>query len=152
MTSADTYYPPPAFYFKVTFAALQGNSDTSFQEVSGLSTEMETEPIVEGGNQYSLLLPKSLKHANLVLKRGIADASSPLVKWCREVLETDFTKPIVPSLVNVYLLGADGNALYGWAFTNAYPVKWNIESFGSTKNEVAIETIELCYLSSSRTL
>lgn len=145
-------YPLPAFYFRVVFAALQGNSDTSFQEVSGISTEMETEPIVEGGNQYSLLLPKSLKHANLVLKRGIADTNSPLVKWCRAVLETDFTSPIVPSLVSVYLLGEEGNPLCGWAFANAYPVKWNIESFSSTKNEVAIETIELCYVSSSRIL
>lgn len=151
MASADTY-PLPAFYFKVVFTALQGNSDTSFQEVSGIGSEMETEPIVEGGNQYSLLLPKALKHSNLVLKRGIAGVSSPLVKWCREVLETNFNSPIVPSLVNVYLLGEEGKPICAWAFTNAYPVKWNIESFSSTKNEVAIETIELCYLSSSRTL
>jgi phage tail-like protein len=150
MASTDAY-PLPAFYFKVVFAAL-GNSDTSFQEVSGISSEMETEPIVEGGNQYSLLLPKSLKHANLVLKRGIADVSSPLVAWCRAVLETDFTVPIMPSLVSVHLLGEQGTPLCGWEFANAYPVKWNIESFSSTKNEVAIETIELCYLSSSRTL
>ncbi|HEX7645088.1 MAG TPA: phage tail protein [Burkholderiaceae bacterium] len=151
MASADTY-PLPAFYFRVVFVGLPGNSDTSFQEVSGISTEMETEPIVEGGNQYSLLLPKSLKHANLVLKRGIADVSSPLVQWCRDVLETDFTKAIVPSLVKVNLLGADATPLCGWQFTNAYPVKWNIDGFSSTKNEVAIETIELCYLSSSRIL
>jgi phage tail-like protein len=151
MASADAY-PLPAFYFRVVFAAAQGNSDTSFQEVSGISSEMETEPIVEGGNQYALLLPKSLKHANLVLKRGVADLSSPLVAWCRAVLETDFTVPIVPSLVSVYLLGEQGTPLCGWSFSNAYPVKWNIESFNSTKNEVAIETIELCYLSSTRIL
>jgi len=151
MASSDAY-PLPAFYFKVVFAATQGNSDTSFQEVSGISSEMETEPIVEGGNQYVRLLPKSLKHSNLVLKRGIADLSSPLVVWCRTVLETNFNLPIVPSLVSVYLLNEEANPVCGWEFTDAYPVKWSVENFNSTKNEVAIESIELCYVSSSRTL
>lgn len=145
-------YPLPAFYFKVTFASTQGNSDTSFQEVSGISSEMETEPIVEGGNQYTRLLPKSLKHSNLVLKRGIADMNSPLAMWCRNVLETNFMEPIVPTLVSVYLLNEDGNPLRGWEFSDAYPVKWNVDAFNSTKNEVVIETIELSYMSSSRTL
>lgn len=145
-------YPPSAFYFKVTFASTQGNSDTSFQEVSGISSEMETEPIVEGGNQYTRQLPKSLKHSNLVLKRGIADMSSPLVVWCRKVLETNFMEPIVPTLVTVNLLNEEGTPLRGWEFADAYPVKWNVEAFNSTKNEVAIETIELSYMSSSRTL
>ncbi|MDP2143464.1 MAG: phage tail protein [Gallionella sp.] len=145
-------YPLPAFYFKVVFASSQGNSDTSFQEVSGISSEMETEPIVEGGNQYTRQLPKALKHSNLVLKRGIADMSSPLVVWCRTVLETNFMEPIVPTLVSVHLLNEEGVPLRGWEFADAYPVKWNVEAFNSTKNEVAIETIELSYMSSSRTL
>lgn len=151
MANSDDY-PLPAFYFKVVFAATQGNSDTSFQEVSGISSEMETEPIVEGGNQYTRQLPKSLKHPNLVLKRGIADMASPLIVWCRAVLETNFMAPIVPTLISVYLLNEEGNPLRGWEFTDAYPVKWNVEAFNSTKNEVAIETIEFSYMSSSRTL
>jgi phage tail-like protein len=150
VSSAD--YPLPAFYFKVVFAATMGNSDTSFQEVSGISSEMETEPIVEGGNQYTRQLPKSLKHSNLVLKRGIADMSSPLVVWCRAVLETNFMEPIVPTLVSVYLMNEQKVPVRAWTFTDAYPVKWNVEAFNSTKNEVAIETIELSYMSSSRTL
>jgi phage tail-like protein len=145
-------YPLPAFYFKVEFDSTHGNSDTSWKEVSGISTEMETEPIVEGGSQYVRLLPKSIKHQNLVLKRGIASASSPLVKWCTTALERNFVERIVPSRVNVYLLNGEGNKVCGWAFTNAYPVKWSVEAFNSTKNEVAIESVELCYLSSSRTL
>lgn len=145
-------YPLPAFYFKVVFASTQGNSDTSFQEVSGISSEMETEPVVEGGNQYTRQLPKSLKHSNLVLKRGIADMSSPLVIWCRKVLETNFMEPIVPTLVSVYLMNEQKVPVRAWTFSDAYPVKWNVEAFNSTKNEVAIETIELSYMSSSRTL
>lgn len=145
-------YPLPAFYFSVAFATTQGNSDTSFQEVSGISSEMETEPVVEGGNQYVRQLPKSLKHQNLVLKRGVADMTSPLVVWCRAVLETNFMVPIVPTVVSVYLMNEMGNKVRGWEFIDAYPVKWSVDAFKSEENKVAIETIELSYLNSRRTI
>lgn len=143
-------YPLPAFYFKVAFLATQGKSDTSFQEVSGISTEMETEPVTEGGNPYKVQLPKALKHGNLVLKRGIADMNSPLVTLCRETLESDFAVPIEPQQVNVLLMNWAGSPMRGWTFRNAFPVKWSVDSFNSTKNEVAIETIELSYSTSAR--
>ena len=47
MLRFDHIVPPPvAFYFNVTF---EGLIETSFQEVSGLQLEMETETIKEGG-------------------------------------------------------------------------------------------------------
>lgn len=138
-------YPLPAFYFKVTFAATLGMSDTSFQEVSGITAEVETEPVVEGGNQYVRQLPKSIKHSNLVLKRGIAAMTSPLVIWCRTVMESNFMLPIVPTPVSVYLMNENRTPVRAWLFADAYPVKWNVDTFISTKNEVAIETIELSY-------
>ena len=51
MLRFDHIVPPPvAFYFNVTF---EGLIETSFQEVSGLQLEMETETIKEGayGNE-----------------------------------------------------------------------------------------------------
>lgn len=149
---ADFAYPLPAFYFKVAFAATLGMSDTSFQEVSGISTEIETESVMEGGNQYGIKLPKSIKYPNLVLKRGIADMTSPLVIWCTAVMESNFSVPIVPMPVSVYLMNEEQTPVRGWAFANAYPVKWEVESFNSTKNEVAIEKIEMSYTYSTRLL
>jgi len=143
-------YPLPAFYFKVVFAATMGNADTSFQEVSGISSEIETESIVEGGNQFVRQLPKSIKHSNLVLKRGVAAMSSPLVVWCRAVMESNFMLPIVPASVSVYLMNENKIPVRAWVFAEAYPVKWNVDSFNSTKNEVAIETVELSYMYSTR--
>jgi phage tail-like protein len=61
-------------------------------------------------------------------------------------------EPIVPTLVSVYLMNEQKVPVRAWTFTDAYPVKWNVEAFNSTKNEVARETIELSYMSSSRTL
>jgi phage tail-like protein len=144
-------YPPPAFYFSVS---IDGNtaSDTSFTDVSGMSIEMETEAVVEGGeNRFVHQLPKQIKHPNLELKRGIARINSPLVAWCKEVLEGEFIKQIVPKMLIVNLHDASKNVLRSWTFNNAYPVKWDVEGFSSTKNEVAVEKMTFAYTYSKRT-
>lgn len=150
---AGDVYQPSAFYFKVAFAATAGMSDTSFQEVSGIGSELETEPYSEGGeNRFVHQLPKSVKHPKLVLKRGIAETTSPLVVWCRSVFEGDFSAPIMPMAVMVYLMNENKMPIRAWSFANAYPVNWDVESFNSTKNEVAIEKIELSYNYSNRVI
>jgi len=145
-SSQSEDYPLPAFYFKVTFAASSASDDTSFQEVSGIGSEMETEDLAEGGeNRFSHRLPKSVKHPKLVLKRGIATMDSPLVTWCKEVLEGEFIAPVKPMVVDVSLMNEAGEPTRVWSFSNAYPVNWEVEGFNSTKNEIAIEKIELSY-------
>ncbi len=144
-------YPPSAFYFQVAFALASGISDTSFQEVSGISSEIESEEVAEGGeNRYVHRLPKGIKHPMLTLKRGIAMNTSPLVKWCRKVLEADFTERIVPQHMTVYLMNGYKIPIRAWSFANAYPVNWEVEDFNSTKNEVAIEKIDFSYTYSNR--
>ncbi|MCB1947904.1 phage tail protein [Nitrosomonas sp.] len=147
----DTLYPPSAFYFKVMFGGTHENTDTSFQEVSGIVSEMEIETVVEGGeNRFVHQLPKGIKHPNLELKRGIAPKDSPLVKWCIAVMEGDFVSAIETQAIRVFLMNENKTPIRGWLFDSAYPVKWEIESFGSTKNEVAIEKIVLNYNYSKR--
>lgn len=139
-------YPPPAFYFRVVFAATSNSADTSFQEVSGIGSEMETEDLPEGGeNRFVHRLPKSLKYPKLVLKRGVAEMNSPLVSWCRDVLEGQFIEQVKPMTVEVSLMNEVGEPTRVWSFINAFPVNWEVEGFNSTKNEIAIEKIELSY-------
>jgi len=152
-TPQTVVYPLPAFYFKVVFTGLKPGSDTSFQEVRGIGAELEIEEVQEGGeNRFVHRLPKAAKHPQLELKRGIAAMNSPLVGWCRSVLELGLSDSITTSLVTVYLLDQFGAPVRGWSFANAYPVKWEVDEFKSTKNEVAIETIVLSYTYSNRTL
>lgn len=133
------------------FATTGGAVDASFQEVSGISTELDTESVPEGGeNRFVHTLPKGVKHPNLELKRGVASFSSPLVMWCRSVFEGEFIVPIRPQSLMVQLLDEMHIPIRIWTFANAYPVKWEIESFGSTKNEVAIEKIVLSYTYANR--
>lgn len=145
-------YPPVAFYFKVFFVELGMDSDTSFQDVSGIGREMKTEDYAEGGeNGFVHHLPKSVEYKRLVLKRGIATKKSALIAWCNTVLEGEFSEKIETKTVKVFLMNAKGKVIRSWQFNKAYPVKWEVDSFNSTKNEVSIETIELCYHNFSRT-
>lgn len=139
-------YPPAAFSFKVIFGSSLSTEDTSFQEVSGISSNMETEDIKEGGvNSYVHKLPVRITHGDLELKRGIAPLKSPLVKWCKAVFESDLIEPISPQPVSVYLLDENQITLRAWAFNDAYPVKWEVEGFNSSESKVAIEKIVLRY-------
>jgi phage tail-like protein len=144
-------YPPAAFQFTVTFGTQPQDVDGSFQEVGGIGPEWETEAVPEGGeNRFVHNLPKAMKHPKLNLKRGIATLDSRLVLWCQAALEGGLVKKIFPKLLHVFLLDEKGQPLRAWSFENAYPVKWEIEAFNATKNEVAVEKIELSYAFSKR--
>lgn len=146
-------YPLSAFHFKVVFAATAGMTDTSFQDVSGIQATIETETYQElGENGRVYQLPKPPTYQPLVLKRGIASMTSPLVLWCKSVFEGNFSKPIMTMEMMVYLMNENQLPERAWGFTDAFPVKWEVESFNSSKNEVAIETIELRYNSLTRLL
>jgi phage tail-like protein len=134
---------PVAFQFAVTFGDLSLR-ESAFREVSGLSTELDVETVPDGGGGV-YMLPKGWKHSRLSLKRGVAANGTTLVEWCRRTLEQGLNLPIQTRSVWVMLLGADGDPLRGWMLTEAYPVKWSIDPFNSTNNNVAVENIELVY-------
>ncbi|MEI6897395.1 MAG: phage tail protein [Psychromonas sp.] len=139
-------WPLPAFHFQVTFDSPAFQTlDIGFQEVSGLETKIEVEEYREGGhNNFTYHLPKAVTHTNLILKRSIAPSSSPLVTWCRDTFSKDFVE-IKLLNITVSLLDEEGNPVRTWSFFDVYPVSWKTESFHATKNEVAIEEIQLCY-------
>lgn len=144
-------YPVPAFYFKVSFAASELGADTSFQEVSGIGSEMVFEEYREGGeNRYIHRLPNGVKHAPLELKRGVGSVESKLVQWCRATLDGNSLTRIQTLPLVVYLMNAYMVPVRAWQFADAFPVKWEFDPFNSTKNEVAIEKIVLSYSYSTR--
>ncbi|MEM8906603.1 MAG: phage tail protein [Bacteroidota bacterium] len=139
---AETNYPPVGFYFKVSFQGGGINSETSFQEVSGLSVDNAPEEVTEGGVlQFRHRLPTTPKYSNLVLKRGLLTDSN-LRQWIEKgINEFSFT----PILVTVDLLNAEANPLMSWVLHNAWPVKWEVSSFDSMSNSLTVETFELAY-------
>lgn len=151
--SDELLAPPVAFHFTVAFDLLPASVDSSFQEVSGIAPEMETETVAEGGeNRFVHTLPKAMKPGRLRLKRGVALRSSPLLLWCRGVMEAGLGLPIAPRTVHVYLLDASATPVRHWSFDRAWPVKLEVESFEAQKNQLALETMELAYAGCTRHL
>ncbi|MGZ2260176.1 phage tail protein [Roseobacter sp. A03A-229] len=144
--------PPVAFHFSVMFVGLiPPVPDMAFQEVSGLESGIDLEPLVEGGeNRFVHQLPKPAKRNNLQLKRGLTTAASGLVQWCKSTLEGDFAETIVPKDITVSLLNELRIPVASWSVGNAFPVKWSVGGFDAMKNELAIETIELAYTTLKR--
>ncbi len=142
---------PVAFAFRVGFSRSGSSASpmlSSFQEVSGLEHSLETEDVVDGGeNRFVLQLPKPAKARRLHLKRGLVQRGSPFVRWCKDSLEPGFSIPLVLQDVQVQLIDAQLNPLMVWTCNRAYPVRWTINAFESQRNEVAIEEIELAYQS-----
>jgi phage tail-like protein len=137
------YYPPVGFHFKVEFQGIgNGDNDTRFQEVSGLTAEVTTEELAVGGeNRFTYRLPSRVKYNNLVLKRGMLKDSG-LITWLTNAIENFEFKPVD---VNVYLLNEQHQVSIAWIFTQAYPVKWAISDFKAQESAVVVETIELAY-------
>lgn len=151
--SLSPTYPPAAFYFSVNVGSVPNPLDSSFRDVSGLEQTMEVDELREGGeNRNVYQLPRGVKQSKLSLKRGVAPLTSPLVIWCKAILEGGLSTNITPQSVIVALLNTQLTALRVWHFSNAFPVRWDIEAFNSLRNEVAIEQIDLAYLSATRVL
>ena len=116
--------------------------DIRFQKVSGLSTQIETEALAEGGqNLYTHRLPKRVQYGNLVLERGMV-VGSPLN------LEFNATMSLfrfATSNVLVTLLGENKLPLAGWLFMKAYPVKWATSDLDANQPGLVIDTLELAY-------
>ena len=106
------YYPPVGFHFKVEVLDLPPNAhDVRFTEVSGLSVELGTEEIAEGGeNRFLQKFPTRAKYPELVLKRGLL-ANSEIVKWIRECIE-DLN--IQPKNIDVKLLNEKHEPMLTW--------------------------------------
>jgi phage tail-like protein len=146
-----SYYPPAGFHFKVEFIGVDGmDNDTEqrFQDVSGLSFDIETEPLREGGeNRFEYKLPKRTKYPNLVLKRGLR-TNKVLVDWINSAMNTFFTVVVYdfkPADIMVTLLDESDQPVAVWNVYQAYPVKWSVSDFKSTENTVVIESVELAY-------
>ena len=144
--SAGGYYPPVGFYFVVAFSGGSSKQDNAFNEVSGLKVDTDTTTIKEGGeNRFEYKVPVRHKHDNLVLKRGLMLADSPIGQWCFESLSGSFEKKIEPRRVFISLLNPSRKPLMMWTFENVWPVKWELGALNAQKNEIAVETLELAY-------
>jgi phage tail-like protein len=130
--------------FGVLFLAagvLPNPLDIRFQKVSGLSAEVATESISEGGqNLYLQRLPQGVRYNNLVLERGMVIGSPLNIEFNIAMSLFKFAA----ANVLVTLLGEDKIPRAAWLFFKAYPVKWSTSDLAAEPSLV-IDTMELAY-------
>lgn len=116
--------------------------DLRFRRVSGLSMAVETQAVVEGGqNLYTQQLPRSIGHGNLVLERGMVIGSPLNLEFNATMSSFKF----VTSNVLVTLLSEDQAPLAAWLFLKAWPVRWATSDLDASQPALVIDTMELAY-------
>jgi|SRR5687767_5356650 len=141
MSAFDT--PQVGFHFLVLFEIFpQFPYDLRFQEVSGLSVDIEMETKTEGGeHRFVHNLPVRSKFGDVTLKRGKC-LGSGILHWARQAIDEFKFKP---SNVLISLLNADHVPLFNWYLINAIPKRLDVSGFNAQNNEIVVETLVLSY-------
>ena len=118
-----------------------GGGMAFFKSVSGLESETEVVEYQEGGVNDSVrkLLGRT-KYSNIVLKRGVT-RSKTFFKWVFDAANRDVKR----MGGKITLCRIDDSPVIDWATERAYPVKWEGPELDASKNEVAIESIEIAH-------
>jgi phage tail-like protein len=137
------YYPPVGFHFRAEVLGLPpSDNDLRFTEVSGLSVELGTEELAEGGeNRFVQKYPSRAKYPELTLKRGLL-LSSQIIDWVRRAIEDH---EIEPMNIDITLLNDEHQPLLTWHVIGAYPTKWAVSDLNASNNAVSMETLQFYY-------
>ncbi|MBV8255963.1 MAG: phage tail protein [Chitinophaga sp.] len=133
-------YPLPVFHFTVSW----GGDNIGFSEVSGLSQELQAIEYRDGlmsGTTLPLKRPGLKKAGNITLKRGIAPTNSDLYNWLNNHGQPNVERrDLIISLLN-----DEGNPVFVWTISQAWPVKLEGPGLKASGNDIAIESVDLVH-------
>ena len=113
----------------------------AFSEVTGLDIEITPIDYRTGAEDIRVRkLPGLKKFPNLVLKRGII-GDMALWKWILEGANGQTHR----TSGSIILLDEHHQEAMRWNFERAWPAKYSGPQLGATKNEVALEALELAH-------
>ncbi|HND11929.1 MAG TPA: phage tail protein [Pseudomonadota bacterium] len=129
-----------AYYFVVE---IEGERFAHFRSASGLKSEGEVVPLMEGGwNAAEHKLVGRTKYPNIILKQGSA---GPEMWRKRQRFISDTTGDLRRFDGAIIQMGPGGRPVATWTFTNGWVCKWEAPDWDAGKNEIAIETIEIAH-------
>ena len=137
MASNRSNDPFPAFSFEIR---MSGQAVGGFSECSGLQLETEFQDYPEGGqNSFIHKFPTRTKQSNITLKRGIVDRSMWDWYW-------DLTQGMAERRdISIIVYDPAHEKKIVWSLNQALPCKWVGPDLNASQNNVALETLELCY-------
>jgi phage tail-like protein len=132
--------PLPGFLFGVKITGAYNadyNGGTAyFRSVSGIKNDTDVTDYYEGGvTANTRKVIGVVKWPNLVLKQGFT-GDSAIFMWKYKPVRCDG---------EIIQLGPDLEEICRWKFVNGYPVKWEGPDFDATKNDIAIESLEIAH-------
>ena len=120
---------------------IDGIARAGFSEVSGLESETAVIEYRVGGERNAVRkLPGLTKYANIVLRRGVTQ-DAELSNWRKTVEDGQVDR----RNGSIILRDDDGTDVVRWNFFNGWISKWEGPALNASKNEVAIETIEIAH-------
>ena len=121
---------------------IDGIASSAFKSVSGLAAEAEIIEYREGSDPLSSSrkLPGRVRYPNVRLSRGLT-TSRDLWDWWETVVDG----PVQRRNVAITLLDDSRTPVLRWLLREAWVAKFEAPEFDASKNEVAIETIELAH-------
>ncbi|WPU91365.1 phage tail protein [Mucilaginibacter sabulilitoris] len=136
-------YPFTGFHFLVVFEIFpQVPNDFRFQDVTGLTVDVDLDTYKEGGeNRFVHRLPGRNRYSDLVLKRGMTLVSG-VTAWCLDSIENFNYQP---TNMLISLLNEDHLPVSSWYIANAIPIKYSISGFNAEQNQIVIESMTLRY-------
>ena len=121
---------------------IDGIASAAFKSVSGLGAEVEVIDYREGSDPVSSSrkLPGRVKYPNVTLKRGLT-ASRDLWDWWQSVVDGGVQRRNVA----IVLLDDARTPVLRWLLRNAWIARIEASELDASKNEIAIESIELAH-------
>lgn len=131
--------PLPAYHFEVK---IEGEGQTyRFRSCSGLKIETEVVEYRDGGDPDVIRkLAGPTRYANIRLTRAFTGDRS-LYDW---YVATKKPQPVKVD-GRITMFDRQGRRLAAWTFTSGFPAKWEGPDLDASKNEIAIETIEIAH-------
>jgi len=127
------------------YLEIDGITEGFFREVSGLDSETE---VIEhrvtgkGGNLIVHKIPGALKWPNIVLRRGVSD-DRKLHDWRKQIEDGLIESNRKNGTITCY--APDGKEIAKYTFKKGWPCKWKGPGLDATKNELAIEELEIAH-------
>lgn len=123
-----------AYNFRIEFVGIKAGA---FQEVSGLSAEIEIIEYQDGEDPTLRKRPGRTTYANVTLKRGYL-GRGPILDWFEQITMGTTTR----RNVIITLEDKEGFALGSWNLTDCWPRAWKVEGV-QTGGMTLVEEIQL---------
>ncbi len=136
---AKTTWPLVKFQFSVKI----GDKEAMFQEVTGLSAEVQQIEYRAGNStEFSTVkMPGLKKIGNITLKKGIFKDDKAFWDLYNLVIMNTFER----ETISISLLDESGEVAMLWTLVNAFPTKITVTDMKSDTNEPAVESMELAH-------